>query len=39
MSESKERPKGPLKVTATVAFGSTWLAPRIGEFLEIYPDI
>ena len=39
LSESKERPKGQLKVTATIGLGSTWLAPRIGEFLEIYPDV
>jgi DNA-binding transcriptional LysR family regulator len=39
LSESKERPKGTLKVTATVGLGSTWLAPRIGEFIEIYPDV
>ena len=37
--ESKERPSGPLKVTTTVAFGSTWLTPRINEFLERYPEI
>ena len=39
LSESRERPQGPLKVTTTVAFGSLWLAPRIKEFLELYPDI
>lgn len=39
LTESREHPKGPLKVTTTVAFGSTWLAPRIQEFLSIYPDI
>lgn len=39
LSESKEHPRGPLKVTATVAFGSTWLTPRLGEFLELYPDV
>lgn len=39
LSESKDRPKGPLTVTTTVTFGSTWLAPRISEFLELYPDI
>ena len=27
------------QVTATVALGSTWLTPRMGEFLEIYPDV
>lgn len=39
LTESKDRPKGVLKVTATVAFGSTWLAPRMREFMEVYPDI
>ena len=39
LSESKDRPKGPLKVTTTVSFGSAWLTPRIREFLELYPDI
>ncbi len=39
LAESKDRPKGPLKITATVAFGSTWLAPRMREFMEVYPEI
>ncbi len=39
LSESKDSPQGPLKVTTTVAFGSLWLTPRIHEFLEQYPDI
>jgi DNA-binding transcriptional LysR family regulator len=39
LSESKDRPQGPLKVTTTVAFGSIWLVPRLKEFLELYPDI
>ncbi len=39
LSESKDRPKGPLKITTTVAFGSTWLAPRMREFVEVYPEI
>lgn len=37
--ESKERPSGPLKVTTTVAFGSTWLTPRIHEFIDRYPEV
>jgi DNA-binding transcriptional LysR family regulator len=37
--ESRERPQGPLKITATIAFGSIWLAPRLKEFLESHPDI
>jgi DNA-binding transcriptional LysR family regulator len=39
ISESRERPKGPLKITTTIAFGSVWLAPRLKEFLEDHPDI
>ena len=37
--ESKETASGPLKVTTTVAFGSTWLTPRVSEFLDLFPDI
>jgi DNA-binding transcriptional LysR family regulator len=39
ITESKDRPKGPLKITTTVAFGATWLTPRIREFLDLYPEI
>jgi len=39
ISESKDRPKGPLKITTSVAFGSFWLTPRIREFLDLYPEI
>ena len=39
LTESKNRPKGPLKVTTTVAIGSTWLAPRIRDFMDLYPEI
>ena len=39
ISESKDRPKGPLKITTNVSFGSMWLAPRIRDFLELYPEI
>src|ERR1700759_86916 len=39
LSESKDRPKGPLKVTTTVAFGSAWLTPRVREFLDLYPEL
>src|SRR6185312_15968075 len=34
LSESKDRPKGPLKVTTSVSFGSAWLTPRIREFVD-----
>ncbi len=39
LSESKDRLTGPLRVNATLAFGSTWLTARIREFIELYPDI
>lgn len=39
LSESKQEARGPLKVTTTVAFGSTWLTPRTREFLNQHPDI
>ncbi len=39
LTESKDRPRGPLKVTATVALGSTWLTPRIKDFLELHPEV
>jgi DNA-binding transcriptional LysR family regulator len=39
LTESKDKPKGQLKVTATQAFGSSWLTPVLGEFIELYPDV
>ena len=39
LTESKEKPTGPLTIAATVAFGTTWLAPRIEKFTNSYPDI
>ena len=39
LTESKEKPAGRLKVTTTVGFGTTWLAPRLRDFLERYPEI
>ena len=39
LTESKEKPAGRIKVTTTVGFGTTWLAPRVASFLEQYPDV
>ena len=39
LAETSERPAGELKVTATVGVGSIWLAQRVAEFLDLYPDI
>lgn len=39
LTESKEKPAGRLKVTTTVGFGSSWLAPRLAPFMSAYPDV
>jgi DNA-binding transcriptional LysR family regulator len=39
LSDSKEKPNGELKITANVGLGKHWLTPRLGEFLDNYPDI
>lgn len=39
LTDSKEKPSGELRVTTTVGLGSSWLTPRIREFIELYPDI
>ena len=39
LSETRERPSGDLKVTATRGLGGHWLAPRLGEFMDQFPDI
>lgn len=37
--ETRERPRGPLKVTAPVALGTSWLVKHVCEFSDLYPDI
>ena len=39
LAEGKDRPKGPLIVTATLGFSTSWLAPRIAKFVDLYPEI
>ena len=39
VTDSLERPRGPLRLTTTVAFGSMWLTERLKDFLEMYPEI
>jgi len=39
LTDSRERPNGDLRVTTTPGLGVHWLTPRLGEFLELYPDI
>ena len=39
LSDSREKPHGELRITTTFGIGTNWLAPRLGQFLELYPDI
>jgi DNA-binding transcriptional LysR family regulator len=39
LTESRDKPAGRLKITTTVGFGSTWLAPRLLPFLKMYPEV
>jgi len=39
LTDSRERPNGDLKVTTTVGLGNHWLTPKLGEFIDLYPDI
>jgi DNA-binding transcriptional LysR family regulator len=39
LTETKEKPEGPLTVTTTVGFGSVWLTGRLRQFIKDYPDI
>ena len=37
--DKKDKPTGKLTVTTVVSFGTTWLTPRIQEFMKLYPEI
>jgi len=39
LTDSRERPNGELKVTTTPGIGIHWLTPRLGEFIDLYPDV
>jgi DNA-binding transcriptional LysR family regulator len=39
LTDSRERPHGELRVTTSVGLGGGWLAPLLGEFLDLYPEI
>jgi len=39
IAELKKSPRGHLQVATTVTLGSLWLAPRLQEFLDEYPEI
>ena len=37
--DKKDKPSGKLTVTTFVSFGTTWLTPRIQEFMKLNPEI
>ncbi len=37
--DTREKPHGDLRVTSTLALGANWLAPRLEEFVELYPEV
>src|SRR5208283_2503206 len=37
--DSREKPTGELRITTTLGLGANWLAPRLGEFVELYPEV
>ena len=39
LKDQQETPQGELIVSAPVAFGSTWLVPRLGGFSRQHPDL
>ena len=39
LSDEKDKLTGKLTVTTVVSFGTTWLTPRIKEFMELHPGI
>ena len=39
LTDSTSTPAGDLRLTAPIGFGTVWLAPRLNEFTELYPEI
>ena len=39
LSDKKNKPSGKLTVTTVISFGTTWLTPRIQEFMQLNPEI
>ena len=39
LSEEKDKLTGKITVTTVVSFGTTWLTPRIQEFMALHPNI
>ncbi len=39
LADKRDKPTGKLTVTTVVSFGTTWLTPRIKEFMQLNPEI
>ena len=39
LSDEKDKLNGKLTITTVVSFGTTWLTPRIKEFMSLHPEI
>ena len=39
LADKKDKPSGKLTITTVVSFGTTWLTPRIQEFMKHNPEI
>lgn len=39
LADTRQLPEGPLVVTVSDFIGTTWLAPKLGGFHSLYPDI
>ena len=39
LGDEKDKLSGKLTITTVVSFGTTWLTPRIKEFMSLHPDI
>ena len=39
LTDSREKPHGELRINTTPGLGVHWLTPRLGEFLDLYPDV
>ena len=39
LGDQKDKPSGKLTVTTVISFGTTWLTPRIQEFMQLNPEI
>ena len=39
LGDKKDKPSGKIVVTTVTSFGTTWLTPRIQEFMDLNPEI